>query len=254
MRTASSQKGFTLIELAISLMVIGLLIGGVLKGQELMTNARTARTMKSLESYESATVMFQSLYGNQQEMDRIWPGDIQRSLAMTLFPNCGLTNVACHGYGNKNGLVIMNSFGGDESRAFWYQLTAANLVSGYNHDLDSATAGTEAYLKALPQAALSGTAFKFEFVGPTAYAAPYVFQGGNVFHLIPNSTAGTALGGAIHPRAAIRIDKKLDDGNPYTGHIIAVNTVTPTNCITSAGAYAEGVAAGKCNLVIKPKM
>ncbi|HVS27365.1 MAG TPA: prepilin-type N-terminal cleavage/methylation domain-containing protein, partial [Burkholderiales bacterium] len=34
------QSGFTLIEIAIVLVIIGLLLGGVLKGQELITSAR----------------------------------------------------------------------------------------------------------------------------------------------------------------------------------------------------------------------
>ncbi len=37
------QKGFTLVEIAIVLVIVGLLIGGVLKGQEMITNAKLKR-------------------------------------------------------------------------------------------------------------------------------------------------------------------------------------------------------------------
>lgn len=68
--TSPSQTGFTLVELAIALMVIGLLIGGVLKGQELIENARVVNVVREVQAYNAAFMIFQSTYGE-------WPGKMQ---------------------------------------------------------------------------------------------------------------------------------------------------------------------------------
>lgn len=57
-----NQNGFTLVELAIVMTIIGLLIGGILKGQELMQNARVTATVAQVKSYESATFTFIDKY------------------------------------------------------------------------------------------------------------------------------------------------------------------------------------------------
>ena len=54
----TSQSGFTLVELAIVLMIIGLLIGGILRGQELMENARVTSTIQQTKAYDGATTTF----------------------------------------------------------------------------------------------------------------------------------------------------------------------------------------------------
>src|SRR3990172_13141075 len=57
------QKGFTLVELALVMVIIGLLIGGILKGQQLVTNARATSTVSQTRQIEAATTTFQDSYG-----------------------------------------------------------------------------------------------------------------------------------------------------------------------------------------------
>jgi len=49
--TSKKQSGFTLVELAIVMIIIGLLIGGVLKGQQLIQNAKTTAVINEIKSY-----------------------------------------------------------------------------------------------------------------------------------------------------------------------------------------------------------
>src|SRR3954471_9111626 len=62
------QKGFTLIEIAIVLVIIGLLLGGVLKGQELITGARVRNLIQQQDGEKAAYFGFLDLY-------RALPGD-----------------------------------------------------------------------------------------------------------------------------------------------------------------------------------
>ncbi len=62
MKRLQQQKGFTLVELAIVLTIIGLLIGGILKGQQLITNARVTAQMAQVQGVEAATTTFNDTY------------------------------------------------------------------------------------------------------------------------------------------------------------------------------------------------
>jgi prepilin-type N-terminal cleavage/methylation domain-containing protein len=62
-RFLKNQKGFTLIEIAIVLVIIGLLIGGVLKGQSMIQNAKIKRLVKDAEGMTAAVIAFQDRYG-----------------------------------------------------------------------------------------------------------------------------------------------------------------------------------------------
>lgn len=63
MQTQNKQKGFTLIEIAIVLVIIGLLLGGVLKGQELIKSAKVKAAAADVNAYSVALISYQDRYG-----------------------------------------------------------------------------------------------------------------------------------------------------------------------------------------------
>lgn len=73
------QRGFTLVELSIVIVIVGLLIGGVLKGQEMYVNAQTTATITQVQSYEAATILFVDQY-------QAMPGDMPN--ASRKLPDC----------------------------------------------------------------------------------------------------------------------------------------------------------------------
>ena len=82
----NGQKGFTLIEIAIVLVIIGLLLGGVLKGQELINTARVRALNNSVDGITAAWFSFQDRY-------RAFPGDYLAARATVNLP--GATAERC---------------------------------------------------------------------------------------------------------------------------------------------------------------
>lgn len=113
-----AQKGFTLIELSIVLVIIGLLVGGVIKGQELIKGARQNNLMNAFQGYIAATNNYMGTY-------RALPGDDERVAGAGERWN-GVTNMTD---GNANGLIDVG-----ERPDFWQHLRAAGLITGANTD------------------------------------------------------------------------------------------------------------------------
>lgn len=114
------QGGFTLVEIAIVLVIVGLLIGGVLKGREMITNAKIKRIENDFAGVSAAVFAYQDRYG-------VLPGD--DPAASTRFP--GQWRGSDNGNGNGNISGGWNSTNnGVESRKIWKHLRGAGLIAG----------------------------------------------------------------------------------------------------------------------------
>jgi prepilin-type N-terminal cleavage/methylation domain-containing protein len=91
MRKDSRQKGFTLIELAIVLVIIGIIIGAVVKGQDLIDNAKTKKFVSKSKQWEISqwTYMDRKGYmaGDSDKDGKIGDGDVQADLEAASFIN-----------------------------------------------------------------------------------------------------------------------------------------------------------------------
>ena len=103
------QQGFTLIEIAIVLVIIGLLLGGILQGQSLINSARVRNLISQIDGIKAAFYGFQDRY-------RALPGDF--SQATTLIPNASKD-------GDGNGQIT-----GTEAIAVWDHLSHAGFITG----------------------------------------------------------------------------------------------------------------------------
>jgi len=112
-----SQKGFTLVEIAIVLVIIGLLLGGILKGQEMITQAKIKNVIADVTGVSAAMYGYQDRY-------RALPGDDKGATRWTSVP------AAAPGHGNGVIEGTYNSAAVGESLNFWDHLRRAGFVGG----------------------------------------------------------------------------------------------------------------------------
>ncbi len=128
--TKQKQQGFTLVEIAIVLVIIGLLLGGILKGQEMITQAKIKNVIGDFSGISAAFYGYQDRY-RQIPGDDACAGTTGINTAM-----CGTTvgrwqTTATSGDGNGRVWGYYNSQGAtDESRLWWQDLRLAGFVSG----------------------------------------------------------------------------------------------------------------------------
>jgi prepilin-type N-terminal cleavage/methylation domain-containing protein len=88
MKNIQMQRGFTLVELSISIVIMGLLIGGVLEGRSWVDDAKVVSTVSQVQSYSIAVRQFRSYFAAS-------PGDLYR--AGLRLPGCpGVNGAACN--------------------------------------------------------------------------------------------------------------------------------------------------------------
>ena len=119
MQGIRKTQGFTLVEIAIVLVIIGLLLGGILKGQEMITQAKIKNVIADFSGVSAA-------YHGYQDRYRAIPGDD---------PNADTrwTTAPAAKKGNGNGVVAgkyNSSTADEESRTWWDHLRRAGFVSG----------------------------------------------------------------------------------------------------------------------------
>ena len=124
----TAGRGFTLVEIAIVLVIIGLLLGGILKGQEMITQAKIKNVIADFSGISAA-------YHGYVDRYKKLPGDDPCAGGVVTVGNCGTTTGRWTGAtaGNGNGIVagLYNSgTSTDESRQWWDHLRRAGFVSG----------------------------------------------------------------------------------------------------------------------------
>lgn len=218
-------SGFTLVELAIVITIIGLLIGGVLKGQELLQNARMTTFASQTKSFNAAVTVFKDIY-------KSIPGDIVNP--GTLIEGCSTT--WCNISGNGDGLIGTKN----EVNAFWLHLGGAKLLSGVKMDATWSAGGSvwEPVSPPTPFGGLYGIANSFSIPStdwPNGLNGHYV-----------NAMGGSR--GFLPLVDLAKIDLKMDDGRPRYGDVMTLNNISGCNVATY-----DPNSTLVCDLIMKPE-
>jgi prepilin-type N-terminal cleavage/methylation domain-containing protein len=260
------NSGFTLIELSIVLVIIGLIIGGILVGRDLIKAAEARAQIAQIEKYSSAVNTFNNKYGGI-------PGDLNLTqvtqFGFTAGTGCNAGVGARDGNGLLDGGSSANMQGEGETALFWQDLGNVNLIDGEfpNNGGAAIQCGTSVVLSLTSGTTSVGNYFPSAKMGYGQYVYVYESPGANWYGVA--GITGTATGGQLNATAnmpvieAYNIDKKIDDGLPVTGSVRAmfINNfvlgppmIGPTdtsstcyNTATPSGAYSVSSSTGNGN-------
>lgn len=205
----NQQGGFTLIEIAIVLVIIGLLLGGVLKGQELITSARVRNMISQQDGIKAAYFGFLDRY-------RALPGDYT-----------GITNIKdATTAGNGDGQIK-----GNEAIAVWDHLSHAGFINGsYSYSATVADTNT-------PKNPYSGYL-------QLIYDANYGEETGSPRH---NLKTGNNVPVSILAEVDRKIDDGNPYGGAFQFSDYAASGTAPIagDCVTGTGATATWKVTGE---------
>lgn len=207
MTKRNTQAGFSLVELAIVLLIIGLIVGGVLKGQDLIRSARVNDVQTTLNEVRAATNTFQDKYV-------ALPGDIARAEIV----DSDLDDTDGNGNGRIEDLDDVTWGNDDENSQFWAHLAGAGLISGV--DADAAADGIGNNGEDALEASIGGF-YSIGYFDPADSLANIEARRGHWFRLAENADAEDVDGEAVLTPVDLRsIDMKADDGEPDSGDVL----------------------------------
>ncbi len=216
----TKQTGFTLVEIAIVLVIIGLLLGGILKGQEMITQAKIKNVVNDFNGITAAMNSYQDRY-------RALPGDDLNAATRWTNPlaisgdgngqlctgACASPPVAPNLYNNS----VATTVGAPEVNLFWWHLRLAGFVGGST----AAGAGSSA---SPPNNAANGL-MGVQTGGPAGFFTSNMICSSN-----------------LPDKIAIAVDTQMDDGTAASGQVRANLQGGPNpelHAIAAGDAYAE---------------
>ena len=234
--SATKTQAFTLVELSIVLVILGLLTGGILAGQSLIRAAELRSITTEYQRYQAAIQSFRDRY-------QALPGDMKNATlfwgAATCPTTAGTGTATCDGNGNGqiNTAPAADRFG--EMFTFWQHLANAGLIEGSYSGMSGSGSSVYVHIPGInsPRSRLSNSGWNVESLGNFA-GNPNLFA----YNYGHNMALGAAVadfwskGDNISPQEAWNIDMKLDDGKPGTGKVFVKNWDICTDAATNGSA------------------
>lgn len=218
------KHGFTLIELAIVLVIIGLIAGGVIAGQSLIRAAELRSVVTDIKNYQNAVMSFRERYFQL-------PGDMTNATDFwTEMTNCGAASPSGSGTqtcnGNGDGILDVSAAAGQtgERFLFWQHLSNAGLIAGTY----TGAAGPDHFKHAVvgqnvPESKLGGagwaTGESDNTGGVTTGAFTQNYRNFLLFGRTAASGTRSLTARVLKPIEAWGIDSKVDDGMPAQGFV-----------------------------------
>lgn len=271
MRHPDTKLGFALIQLSIALVILGMIAGGILVGQDFIKSAEARAEIAQIEKYNTAANDFKSKYG-------YWPGDIPGQYASKFGFTVGSNCTGSRGSRDGNGLIEGDEMpkiftqGSGETSLFWQDLSSAELLdvtipnSGVTIGCGGCPEFSADQLNQIFPSAKAGTDnYVYVYNFPTVNVEISNWFGIYSFTRVGGvGSCGDAIGDpAISVMTAYNIDKKIDDAFPLSGKVRPLhiqgramilhsswNRNDPLSCFTTNdedyqhGAYSTTASAG----------
>lgn len=206
-----TTKGFTLIELSIVLVIIGLIVGGIVGGQSLIHSSKINGIIKEVNQYKTAIRAFELKYDTL-------PGDMRNAWDYWGL-DCGVDSFSCNGDGDS----IISA---GEGLGAWHHLSLSKIISGnYRGFAERYEEGN------YPASKINKAGYNFASLTEYNIVDNFIlfgYPGGGFrerrFFLIP----------VISPMDAQYLDNKFDNNSADTGKILTVNGLNSTQCVTTS--------------------
>jgi hypothetical protein len=258
-------QGFSLFEMAIVIIIIGFIVGGVVVGQSLIRASELRAVMTEVGAMTKAIKLFQDKY-------QALPGDMSNAQTMwDVDPNgcpngtagsTTKTSKTCNGNGDGRISILNADIGAapteyTETYRAWQQLSDAGMIEGrYTGVTGSGGAYDAVISQNVPASRLSGGGYTLRFIISAAGSASY--YPGSYGHTLTfgTSNSGTATVGTIlRPSEALEVDQKFDDGKPAYGTIMTFRTggtiasTCANNAAAASAAYDTSNAYPNCAMI-----
>lgn len=218
----STQRGFTLVEIAIVLVIIGLLLGGVLKGQELINSAKAKSLVNDFRTISTAIYAYQDRF-------RFMPGDDPAAGQHVGGATASTPGSDARGNGRIGGAWNSGTTT-DEAFLVWQHLRQANLLTGTTN-----TSDTDNYF---PRNADNGV---IGITGSAPITPAETTATSSSSASLPMTGAFFLCSDGITGRLARQVDSTMDDGSTDTGNVRAMARVNGSG---AASGTAANINAG----------
>ena len=234
----SGKHGFTLVEMSIVLVIIGLVTGGILVGRELIASSEIRGTVSHIDKYKSAYQAFRMKYN-------CIPGDC---INASRFGLTGMNSSTNYANGDGDGLIYSYNDGTNNN--------ATNIAATHKYGESWGSLGhfrgaeliDKMYTNSMAQSTsnlpIPGAFMWFTSLRPMTVPAGYVLpdKAGNYLYISTYPVNGQTFNVAnpvLTPAQAFSIDSKIDDGYPMSGSVRA--SWINYNCPGISGAWGQGV-------------
>ena len=236
------RSGFSLVELSIVLVILGLLTGGILTGQNLIRAAELRSVVTEFKNYQTAVMTFRDKYfalpGDMKNAEQFWG-----TMATGTCPNAtaGTGTQTCNGDGD--GRIEHNQATGanrtSERFTFWQHLTNSGLIEGSYTGIAGSLNGIDHVLGInAPKGKIGNMGWSVRNTQVQSGTAWFDGDYGTVLRTGSLSALGEPSTSYLTPTETWGIDKKIDDGQPAYGKLIVLHNGC-TNAIDSADKAAQ---------------
>lgn len=272
MHPRTSQSGFSLVELSIVLVILGLLTGGILGGQALIRAAELRAVPTEYSRHITAVQTFRDKYfsipGDMNNAVKFW-GAQAGATTDGADATCTALDVSspatgtptCNGNGNGRvfGYSPTTTAAAAEIYRFWQHLANAGLIEGSFTGVLGTTIGGSTPLATtigtnVPRSRISTAGWTFATWGNTpdpVGSAVRVLDYGHALIYGRTATHGFTSGTVLKPEEMWNIDSKIDDGRPGAGKLVTLGT-DQSSCSTTNTPQADyrlDVSSVACGMV-----